>query len=88
VWHQNFDKIVRDGMMNDAGMPPFGDVLSETDVRDIHNWLIELAWQDKQVREAPAWWNNTQSWCYEKIAALLAWWMQRDLPAATAAEKI
>ncbi len=88
VWHQNFDRIVRDGMMADAGMPPFGDVMNENDVRDIHAWLIELAWQDKEIREAPAWWTRVRSWCYERIAALLAWSMQRDLPAETAAEKI
>lgn len=88
VWHENFERIVRDGMMSDAGMPPFGDVLSADETRDLHAWLIELAWRDQSVREAPAWWNDLQAWCYEKIAALIAWSMQRDIPQHTDAEKI
>jgi quinohemoprotein ethanol dehydrogenase len=88
VWHEHFDRIVRDGMMADAGMPPFGDVISASESKEIHAWLIELAWQDKEVREAPAWWTRLRSWFYERVAALLAWSMQRDLPAESAAEKI
>jgi quinohemoprotein ethanol dehydrogenase len=88
VWHQNFNKIAREGMMSEAGMPPFGDVLSDSEVNDIHAWLIDLAWRDKAVREAPAWLNAMKSWFYDRIAALIAWYTQRDVPAATDAEKI
>jgi quinohemoprotein ethanol dehydrogenase len=88
VWHQNFNKIVREGMMSEAGMPPFGDVLSDGEVNDIHAWLIDLAWRDKAVREAPAWLNTLKSWFYDRIAAVIAWYTQRDVPAATEAEKI
>ncbi|HSB97152.1 MAG TPA: c-type cytochrome, partial [Spongiibacteraceae bacterium] len=88
VWHQNFEKIVHDGMMSEAGMPPFGDVLSAAEIKNMHAWLIELAWQDKAVRETPAWLLDIKTWCYEKLAALITWSMQRDLPADSTAEKI
>ena len=88
VWHQNFEKVVRDGLVSEAGMPPFGDVLSTAEINNLHAWLIELAWQDKAVRETPAWLLDIKSWCYEKIAALITWSMQRDLPQDSAAEKI
>jgi hypothetical protein len=29
-----------------------------------------------------------KSWFYDRIAALIAWYTQRDVPAATDAEKI
>lgn len=88
AWHERFDQIVREGLMNDAGMPSFGDTISAEDSQLVHAWLIELAWQDRAVRDAPAWWNSVQTWFYGKVAAVLAWSMQRDIPADSAAEKI
>jgi len=57
-FHDNFKAIVLDGMMAGAGMVSFRDVLNEQDVDAIHAWLIERAYEDKALRDAPAWWRS------------------------------
>ena len=86
--HEAFEQVVLGGLRKDAGMPPFDDVLNAGDVRILHAWLIDLAWQDEALRSTPDWQVELKSWFYEKIAAVVAWWMQRGLEAKTAAERI
>jgi quinohemoprotein ethanol dehydrogenase len=88
VWHENFDAVVRLGMMEDAGMPSFGDVLGKRQVETIHAWLIELAWHDKELRAAPQWLVDLKVWFYDKLAAVIVWWMHRGLDADTPAQKV
>lgn len=78
VWHENFDRVVRQGMMAGAGMPAFDDVLDEADTRRIHAWLIQQAHADKAVREMPAWWRDLQAGAYDLLARGIVWWLYRD----------
>ncbi len=87
-WHENFESVVLDGMMKDAGMPPFGDVINRREAETIHAWLIELAWQDKELRESPKWLVALKMWFYDKLADAAAWWMHRDLQPETRAEEL
>ncbi len=41
--HQFFASIVLNGTKSRQGMPPFGDVLSESDAQDIHNFILKRA---------------------------------------------
>ena len=41
--HALFSAIVRQGVLSDAGMGRFDDVLSDTEVRQIHAYLIDQA---------------------------------------------
>jgi mono/diheme cytochrome c family protein len=45
--HAIFKEIVYDGVLHGAGMPRFGDLLSEQDVRDIQAYVIARARQDR-----------------------------------------
>jgi quinohemoprotein ethanol dehydrogenase len=43
--HAAFKQIVLGGILQNAGMPPWDDVLSPADADAIHDFLISLAWQ-------------------------------------------
>jgi quinohemoprotein ethanol dehydrogenase len=45
--HAIFREIVFDGVIHAAGMPRFGDLLNEQDVRDIQAYVISRANQDR-----------------------------------------
>lgn len=73
MWHDNFQKVVLEGMMEQAGMPRFDDVLSEQDTQQIHAYLIERAHEDRALRESSTWWVDLRTWFYTVVANLLAW---------------
>jgi quinohemoprotein ethanol dehydrogenase len=51
--HSIFKSIVHDGVIHTAGMPRFGDLLSEQDVEDIHAYVVARANQDRAAAQAP-----------------------------------
>ncbi|HEB28533.1 MAG TPA: PQQ-dependent dehydrogenase, methanol/ethanol family [Porticoccus sp.] len=75
VWHDNFEKVVLEGMMEKAGMPRFDDVLDKEKVNNIHAYLIERAYEEKEIRESPNWWVQLKTWVYTKFGEVLAWLM-------------
>ena len=52
--HEMFKNIVLHGMLAPAGMERFDDILSETDVENIHAYLIDQGWQGYRSQEASA----------------------------------
>lgn len=42
--HEIFGEIVLDGLLVDNGMPAFGDVLNDEDIKAIQAYLIDAAW--------------------------------------------
>jgi len=49
--HDAFVRIVRDGLLKDAGMPGWGDVLSDTDINAIHDYVIDISWAAYQAQQ-------------------------------------
>jgi quinohemoprotein ethanol dehydrogenase len=47
--HAAFQQIVRGGIFQNAGMPPWSGVLSEQDVKNIHDYVISLEWMAYDV---------------------------------------
>lgn len=76
-WHDNFDQVVRGGLMADAGMPRFDDVLSEQDARDVQNYLILRANEDFVLQRNYGRWDMLKEWVFEKYAKLLRWLMTK-----------
>jgi quinohemoprotein ethanol dehydrogenase len=58
--HAQFQQIVRDGLFQSAGMPPWKNVLSEQQVQAIHDYVISLDWQAYNSQHPPAksWWQR------------------------------
>lgn len=71
IWHDNFNKVVLEGMMEQAGMPRFDDVLDEQSADAIHAFILEQANQDYQLRYHANWWSKTKQWSYQKLANAL-----------------
>jgi len=72
VWHQNFNKVVLEGLMENAGMPRFDDVLKAEDADAIHAYVLHKANQENALRSQPAWWLNLQKWFYARVASVIA----------------
>lgn len=72
VWHENFNKVLLDGLMENAGMPRFDDVLKPEDADAIHAYVLHKANQDHDFRSQPTWWLDLQKWFYAQVAALIA----------------
>ena len=81
VWHENFDKVVRQGMMERAGMPRFDDVLSAEDARLVHAYIIERAHEDQADRNRSDWWRELRSTVYQWLVSGIDWLMRRDAGA-------
>ncbi|MCR9242419.1 MAG: PQQ-dependent dehydrogenase, methanol/ethanol family [Rhodobiaceae bacterium] len=47
---EHFDAIVREGMLEENGMPNFGDLLNEQDVQDIYSYIIKRATEDRALQ--------------------------------------
>jgi mono/diheme cytochrome c family protein len=75
VWHDNFEAVVLNGMMEKAGMPRFDDVLDKETVQYVQAYIIERAHEDKALRETPLWWRSLLTWCYTQVANVLAWFL-------------
>lgn len=78
--HRFFQQIVRDGLYLQAGMPHFGDILSEQGVEDIHTYLIDKGNQDHELRNNPDWLIAVKKWFY----GILAWMIATFLEASSA----
>ena len=50
--HDAFHQIVLQGIFQNAGMPPWDDVLSADDADAIHQYLISLAWDAYNKQQA------------------------------------
>ncbi len=50
--HQAFEQIVLGGVLINAGMPPFDDVLSPEDTDRIHAYLISISWDGYNQQQA------------------------------------
>jgi quinohemoprotein ethanol dehydrogenase len=50
--HAAFNRIVLDGILENAGMPPWDDVLSPADAAAIHDYLISLSWQAYNAQQS------------------------------------
>ncbi|MDG2332895.1 MAG: PQQ-dependent dehydrogenase, methanol/ethanol family [Myxococcota bacterium] len=68
--HDNFQAIVRLGALEGRGMPRFGDIMSEDDVRAIQAFVIEKANEDQTLREEPGWWHTCKLALYEFLGWL------------------
>jgi len=85
AWHEHFEAVVLEGLMERAGMPRFDDVLDRDEVRLIQAFVLERANQDAERRAAPAWWTTTRQWFYRKVVGALDWMMRRSIEASTPA---
>lgn len=79
VWHEHFDKVVLDGMMEGAGMPRFDDVLDPEAVRQVHAYIIDRANEDAELRATSGWWISTQRWFYDRVVAVMGWLMESSV---------
>ena len=52
--HAAFQQIVRGGILQNAGMPPWNNVLTEQEVNDIHDYVISLEWMAYDVQQLTA----------------------------------
>ena len=77
VFHDNFNKIVLDGMMAKAGMVGFDDVLNEEDAYAIHAYILERANVNKELREQSQWWVDLKSWVYSGVAAVASFLLEK-----------
>lgn len=50
--HAAFKQIVLNGVLQNAGMPPWNDVLSPADADAIHDYLISISWQAYKAQES------------------------------------
>ncbi|WP_187276453.1 PQQ-dependent dehydrogenase, methanol/ethanol family [Parahaliea maris] len=79
VWHENFQAVVLEGLMEQAGMPRFDDVLDAADVEKIHAFVIERAHEDLALRTETGWWADLKDELADLSARALAWFLR---PAA------
>jgi len=67
AWHTMFNQVVLDGALAGAGMKSFKDVLTDDDVKLIHDYVIEQAWSDLEQRQAlqsGSRWDRFVLWVY------------------------
>lgn len=75
AFHDNFNTIVLDGVMQKAGMVGFSEVLSEDDAFALHAYILEQANVDKESRAQSGWWKTIKTWFYGVVADLLGFAM-------------
>ncbi|GAB3285447.1 PQQ-dependent dehydrogenase, methanol/ethanol family [Parahaliea aestuarii] len=76
VWHENFEAIVLEGLMEQAGMPRFDDVLDSGDVRNIHAYVIERAHEDLELRQESGWWATLKDAAADAGARVVSWFLR------------
>ena len=52
--HAAFNQIVLRGILQNAGMPPWDDILTPADAAAIHDYLLSLAWQAYTTQQQPS----------------------------------
>ncbi len=80
--HELFNEIVHNGLFSTLGMPAFGEVLSEDDVKDIHSYVLVKAHEDKALRETPAWLLSIKKLWYEVLAWLISVFLSASAASA------
>ncbi|WP_372863691.1 PQQ-dependent dehydrogenase, methanol/ethanol family [Spongiibacter sp.] len=80
--HELFNEIVHNGLFSTLGMPAFGEVLSEEDVKDIHSYVLVKAHEDKALRETPAWLLSIKKVWYEVLAWLISVFLSASAASA------
>jgi len=78
VWHENFSSVVLDGLMEQAGMPRFDDVLDTAQVENIHAYVIARAHEDHALRTDQGWLARARNYLVDSAAQLAAWLVRRD----------
>ena len=78
VWHENFAAVVREGLMEQAGMPRFDDVLDAAQVDNVHAYVISRAHEDYALRTEQGWLARARNYLTDKAAQLAAWLVRRD----------
>ena len=74
-WHDNFQNVVLNGMMAQAGMPGFDDVLNEEDTRFVQSYIIYRSHEDRRLKASSGAWLSVKEWVYERVAVVLRWLM-------------
>ncbi len=74
VFYENFDKVVREGMMESAGMPNFGKVLSKNDVQDIYAYVIYEAHALRKEQE-PSIFDPIINVIEDVVSTIIVWWI-------------
>ena len=70
--HRLFKPIVLEGLYRSVGMIGFADVLSESDVSDIHQYINAAANSQWQQQQQPAWLISLKQWFLDKVGLILA----------------
>ena len=48
--HENFKKIVFDGMLEENGMKGFSDILTEQNVFEVHSYIVDVATREREAQ--------------------------------------
>jgi len=73
VWHENFAAVVLDGLMEQAGMPRFDDVLDAAQVKQVHAYVIARAHEDYALRQEQGWVGAMKDYATDISARVAAW---------------
>ncbi len=66
VFYDNWDGVVRDGMMQKAGMVGFGEVLTQEETDAIYAYVIDAAYRQREESEDTAW-NSVKRFFYRGV---------------------
>lgn len=73
LFYNNWDAIVRDGMMAKAGMVGFGEVLSQEETDAIYAYVIDGAYRQRE-EESGGLWNGIKNVFYRTAAEAIVFW--------------
>ena len=68
AFYDNYDAIVRDGLMKKAGMVSFSDVLSKEETDAIYAYIIDSAHILREEQNDPQWYQSLRLWFYRQLA--------------------
>ena len=73
AFYQNYDAIVRDGLMTKAGMVGFADILSKEETDAIYAYIIDAAHILREEESDAQWYQSLRRWFYQQVASFAAW---------------
>lgn len=73
IWHENFEAVVLQGLMEKAGMPRFDEALDREQVEKIHAYVIERAHEDHALRQESGWFADAKNAVIDVFARFMAW---------------
>ncbi|MFT5033555.1 MAG: quinohemoprotein ethanol dehydrogenase [Bermanella sp.] len=73
IWHENFNAVVLDGLMEKAGMPRFDEVLDAEQARKVQAFIIERAHEDHDLRQEQGWFADLKNAVVDVFARFTAW---------------